>query len=123
MANTFLTPVYMNPGVCVCVCVCVCVGVCVCACVCSTCSHPSHHIPYVPQPKHQLFAGQKRVSISISSGQAGRGVFVSGEQMDSARCSPLCCHLYYRQECDTSVPQGMGTKEEACPLPPGPTSH
>lgn len=34
---------------------------------------------------------------------------------------PLCrCHSYYLQECDTSVPRGMGTKEEPChpPRPP-----
>lgn len=35
---------------------------------------------------------------------------------------PLCCcHLCYFQECDTSVPQGMGTKEES--FHPPWTSH
>lgn len=49
-------------------------------------------------------------------------VFVSGEQMDSA-ISLCCCHPYYLQECDMSVPWGMGTKEESChptTLPPRP---
>lgn len=28
------------------------------------------------------------------------------------------CHLYYLRDCDTSVPRGMGTKEESCHTPP-----
>lgn len=28
------------------------------------------------------------------------------------------CHLYYLRDCDTSVPRGMGTKEESYHTPP-----
>lgn len=41
--------------------------------------------------------------------------FVSAEQMDSATTAIASITL---RECDTSMPQGMGTMKESCHLPP-----
>lgn len=103
----------------------------VCECVSSICSCTFFHISYITTPSchthghtsscplgetETLILNVCTVSIQQYllhlSAEEAACVFVSEEQMDSAPC-----HLYYLQECDMSVPRGMGTKEESCHPP------